>query len=268
MRPSLNAVAPSSPSVEAVPFGTARLFRSQFTYSFPLTSNGPKFVRLHVYPTTYDNLEPYNSRFSVTAANFTLLKDFNALLWLLNDDETISKEYCINVEAGERLNITFIPSTNHHPDAYAFINGIEVVSMPPFLYYTHPNDTGFKLVGQGTIPYQLERNSALETLYRVNVGGRQLPPSQDTGMFRYWDNDFPRYLEEMHPLSEQCAFGLDLNYKNNSVPNYTAPEALYLTGRSYGFNATANYSVNWNFEVDSEFSYMVRLHFCMWDERI
>ena len=134
--PSLNAVASSSPSVEEVPFGTARLFLSQFTYSFPLTSNGPMFVRLHFYPTTYPNFEPYNSLLSVVAGNFTLLKDFNASLWLLNHDETVYKEYCINVEASERLNITFIPSTSHHLIAYAFINGIEVVSMPPFMFPT------------------------------------------------------------------------------------------------------------------------------------
>ncbi|XP_057753723.1 receptor-like protein kinase FERONIA isoform X1 [Arachis stenosperma] len=198
MQPSVTAEAPNSVSVDAVPFVSARFFRSKFTYSFRLKTNGPKFVRLHFYPTTYnDNFEAYNSLFSVTAAGFTLLKDFNASLWLLSDTKTVSIEFCINVESGERLNITFIPSTNHH-NAYAFINGIEVVSMPPFLYYTDlSNDTGFEQVGsEGTLPYQLGSGNALETLYRINVAGIQVPPSSDTGMFRDWETDYPGYLEK------------------------------------------------------------------------
>ncbi|MED6150393.1 hypothetical protein PIB30_071845, partial [Stylosanthes scabra] len=262
---------PTYSSVDSVPFGTARIFHSQFTYSFPLKTPGPKFLRLHFYPTTYLNFTPYDSLFSVTAGTFTLLKDFNASHWVLQggDDDTVSKEYCINVEAGDNerltLNITFIPSTH----AYAFINGIEVVSMPSFLYYTDlSNDTGFELVGQGTVSYQLQSDKALETLYRVNVGGSQVPTAKDTGMFRYWDDDFTRYLEQQHPHSIQSGFAVHLNYRNNTVPNYTAPEVVYLTARSYGMNETANYNVTWNFQVDSQFYYMVRLHFCEWDKNI
>ncbi|XP_057753724.1 receptor-like protein kinase FERONIA isoform X2 [Arachis stenosperma] len=271
MQPSVTAEAPNSVSVDAVPFVSARFFRSKFTYSFRLKTNGPKFVRLHFYPTTYnDNFEAYNSLFSVTAAGFTLLKDFNASLWLLSDTKTVSIEFCINVESGERLNITFIPSTNHH-NAYAFINGIEVVSMPPFLYYTDlSNDTGFEQVGsEGTLPYQLGSGNALETLYRINVAGIQVPPSSDTGMFRDWETDYPGYLEKRYPHSEEDIYGnLTINYLDNKVPNYIAPEPVYKTARTYGFNATENYNVTWNFQVDSQFLYMVRLHYCSWDENI
>ncbi|KAM0955349.1 hypothetical protein ACFX13_024123 [Malus domestica] len=40
----------SSPS--QVPYTTARLSRSEFTYTFPLTS-GQKFIRLYFYPISY-----------------------------------------------------------------------------------------------------------------------------------------------------------------------------------------------------------------------
>ncbi|XP_061359966.1 receptor-like protein kinase FERONIA [Gastrolobium bilobum] len=268
--PSVKTNAPNSPSsVNSVPFGSARISHSKFTYSFPVT-NGPKFVRLHFYPTSYANFKPYNTLFSVKIDNnnnLTLLKDFNASLFVVKDEsETITKEYCVNVETGERLNITFIPSTNDS-DAYAFINGIEVVSMPPFLYYTDPNDLGLKLVGHDT-QYQIHKEKALETLHRVNVGDPQVPPSQDTGMFRNWDNDLPRYLEKQYPFSVSSGFALQLNYENNVVPNYTAPAVVYLTARSYGMHATENYNVTWDFVVDSEFTYMVRLHFCEFDQKI
>ena len=45
------------------------------------------------------------------------------------------------------MNITFIPSPTS-PDAYAFINGIEVVSMPSNPYYTAAeNRWSVKLIG-------------------------------------------------------------------------------------------------------------------------
>ncbi|KAL1322842.1 hypothetical protein HN51_067848 [Arachis hypogaea] len=274
VQPSIIKALTTPPSVDVVPYDSARIFRSQFTYSFPLKSGGPKFLRLHFYPTTYDNFEIYNSLFSVTADNFTLLKDFNASLWLRDGEDTVSKEYLINVEAGQRLNLTFVPSTKQHQDAYAFINGIEVVSMPPFLYYSDPNstdqsDNGIHLVGYAySSPYQLELSRALETLYRVNVGGRPIPPEQDTGMFRNWESDDDRYLVTHRPRSQSAGFGLHVNLKNNTIPDYTAPEELYLTSRSYGMNATENYNVTWLFDVDSKFTYMVRLHFCEFEPEV
>jgi len=274
---SVEADALKSNSVEKIPFGSARLSHSKFTYSFPVTS-GPKFLRLHFYPTSYTNFYPIsygnftsdNSPFSVIANNFTLLKDFNASLWVVMDDDTITREYFINVESGGRLSVTFLPSTNHS-DAYAFINGIEAVSMPPFLYYTHPNESPSKvnLVGdKATTPYDISKDKALETLYRVNVGEIQIPPSEDTGMFRNWDTDYPRYLVKQYPQSVQSDFTRQLNYRNDVAPNYTAPADVYRSARSYGLAATEDYNVTWEFEVDSEFSYMARLHFCEFDSHI
>ncbi|XP_061365892.1 receptor-like protein kinase FERONIA [Gastrolobium bilobum] len=267
---SLNA--PNPPT--SVPFGSARISHSKFTYSFPVT-NGPKFIRLHFYPTSYLNFEPNNSLFSViVGSDLTLLKDFKPLLWVHNnpDDNKITKEYCINVEKGESLNITFIPSTNHS-NAYAFINGIEVVSMPTHLYYSDPNvddpNLEVKLVGPDNYtPHPIQNSKALETLYRVNVGDPQVPPSNDTGMFRNWDNDYPLYLEKQYGQTVSSGYGITPIYKDNVTPNYTAPSEVYLTARSYGKGATENYNVTWNFEVDSEFTYMVRLHFCEFDKLI
>ncbi|KAK7295485.1 hypothetical protein RJT34_18402 [Clitoria ternatea] len=266
-----DARAPIPPNVAPVPFGSARLSQSQFTYSFPVVTKGPKFLRLHFYPTWYANFVPYNALFSVKAGNFSLLKDFNASLWVVHDKVIIIKEYCINVESDERLNVTFLPSKDHF-DAYAFINGIEVVSMPPLLYYTDPNDrewdpTKFQIVGGGS-GYQIQSDRALENLYRVNVGGNDLPPSHDTGMFRSWENDHDHLQSRERPLSTQTGFYLknDLIYKSD--PNYTAPSDVYLSARSYGQHENANYNVTWEFEADSEFSYMIRLLFCEFDPKI
>ncbi|MBA0876082.1 hypothetical protein Goshw_003573 [Gossypium schwendimanii] len=50
------AVSPQPSSVDSVPYSTARLSYSQFTYSIPLTT-GPKFIHLYFYPTSYPDFD-------------------------------------------------------------------------------------------------------------------------------------------------------------------------------------------------------------------
>ncbi|RHN44465.1 putative non-specific serine/threonine protein kinase [Medicago truncatula] len=262
--------SPNSLSNIQIPFTTAHISFSNFTYSFSSIPSSPVFIRLHFYPTSYQNFDPSNALFSVEVNNnLTLLKNFSPSLWLHDEVEKITKEYCIQIKPNGKLNITFFPNNiNELNPFYAFVNGIEVVSMPSFLYYTNPDDLNyyFKLIGFDNREYEIRNDKALEMVYRVNVGENQVQPSDDTGMFRNWDNDFPRYLEKEYPLSVSSFYGSDhLNYLNNTIPNYTAPEAVYLTARSYGKYVTEDYNVTWNFEVDSSFTYMVRLHFCEFD---
>ncbi|CAK8540756.1 unnamed protein product [Lathyrus sativus] len=266
---------PNSISNTEIPYTTARISLSNFTYSFSSITSSPVFIRLHFYPTTYQQFEPSNALFSVKVNNnITLLNNFNASLWLRNDDdeEKITKEYCIQIKPNEKLDITFIPNNINQSNVYyAFINAIEVVSMPSFLYYTDLNDTNyhFNLLGfdDSASDYHIHNDKALEMVYRVNVGGNQVPAYDDTGMFRNWEGDIP-YLEKQYPQSVSTDFSHHLNYANNTFPNYTAPEIVYLTARSYGMDATEDYNVTWNFEVDSAFTYMVRLHFCEFDYHI
>ncbi|KAK4281146.1 hypothetical protein QN277_012671 [Acacia crassicarpa] len=263
-------VRPNPPN----PYDTVRLSRSEFTYSFPVT-DGQKFIRLYFYPYSYNpNFLRSDAFFSVKAGPHTLLKDFNASL---NADAGVSRsfpapegaiirEYCINVNPGERLNITFTPNSSHQ-NAYAFVNGIEVVSMPNFLYYTKPDDLQSMRLNDATQQqYTVKNNSALEAVYRTNVGGGQISPDRDTGMFRYWDQDND-YLESgERSLSISAGFGLNLIYRDDQ--NYFAPDNVYKTARNYGMNEKSKFNVTWEFEVDSVFYYMVRLHFCEFDEHI
>ncbi|RHN44462.1 putative protein kinase RLK-Pelle-CrRLK1L-1 family [Medicago truncatula] len=270
--PSLKT-KPNSLSNIQIPFTTARASLSNFTYSFSnIITNSTIFLRLHFYPTSYQNFETSNALFSVEVNNnITLLKNFNPSLWLHHDENHIVKEYSIQIKPNEKLNITFIPNnTNQLNPSYAFINGIEVVSMPSFLYYTNLSDQDYhiNLPGFDNTEYQVLNDKALETVYRANVGQNQVPANQDTGMFRNWDNDSPRYLEKEYPSSVSSDFTHNLTYKNNVIPNYIAPEGVYLTARSYGMYETEDYNVTWNFEVDSAFTYMVRLHFCEFDWHI
>ena len=121
---SSSAVDQLQVETDAVPYGTARLSLSEFTYKIPVTP-GPKFVRLHFLATAYQNFNHSNSTafFSVKAGQFTLLSNFSVFLTAdaLGTSEVI-KEFCVAVEYSY-LTISFSPSPST-PEAFAFINGI------------------------------------------------------------------------------------------------------------------------------------------------
>ncbi|TKY65061.1 Receptor protein kinase FERONIA [Spatholobus suberectus] len=255
-----------TPSTILGPYTSARLSHSHFTYSFPVTS-GPMFLRLFFYSTSYQNFDRSKAYFSVKVGPYTLLQDFNASLNADADDDPghpdiLFREYCINVlEDGQKLNITFIPNTT---DSYAFINGIEIVSMPPYLYYTNSDVANTELpqlVGVDGATYRIENNSALETKYRLNAGGPAIPSSGDTGMLRTWEAD-DNYLTTQHASSSEFAHNTKLSF--TMTPNYTAPDPVYRTVRHMGPNPANNKRSNltWQLPVDSGFTYLLRLHFC------
>ncbi|TYG38753.1 hypothetical protein ES288_D13G249500v1 [Gossypium darwinii] len=258
-------------SVDPFPYYTARLSYSQFTYSIPLT-DGQKFIRLHFCPTEYPDFGDPSKKafFSVKAGNFILLSNFSASL-RAHREVTFFKEFCVNLDEGQRLNLTFTPSP-YITDSYAFINGIEVVSMPTNLYYTPASDEGVPLfVGQAQgKTYRLENNTALENMYRINVGsGREISPKDDTGMFRRWLNDDQEYLTKANPSAIPFNTTTDLNF-SSTIKSYAAPKEAYATARTMGTNKTKNenYQLTWEFPVDSAFSYFVRLHFCEFQTEI
>ncbi|KAL2335421.1 hypothetical protein Fmac_016634 [Flemingia macrophylla] len=256
---SAKATAPS-PSSNRVPFTKARLSCSQFNYSFPV-SPGPKFLRLFFYPASYSSFPRSNASFTVHSNQLTLFKSFNA--FDLNSDaqngKTVFREYVVNVEDGGRLNLSFTPS---QPNSYAFINGIEVLSMPSNLYYTSSIDVGFKFVGHDKM-FNVQRSAALETVYRIKVGGSGISPRNDTGLFRYWVGHDEDYLVTQN-LSDILPGGMDAKLNITVIPDYVAPKELYRTAR------TMNKSLNltWEFPVDSGFTYVLRLHFCELDPNI
>ncbi|XP_057448065.1 receptor-like protein kinase FERONIA [Lotus japonicus] len=257
---SLTARAPSTQSIPEVPYMTARIFQSQFAYTFNVTP-GPKFIRLHFYPASYLDFNVSNAFLSVTAGNFTLLHNFSVSL---NADYLnlayFMKEFIVHV-SGSSLELTFTASSNAS-DAYAFVNGIEVVSMPLGLYI-RGDDANLPLVGHYPKLLYLYNDSAMENLYRLNVGGEQILPKYDTGMFRTWDTDsgytFGAFGIQPYNMTVPIVY-------TDDIPAYTAPENVYRTSRSMATFENGlvnlNYNQTWLFPVDSGFNYLVRLHFC------
>ncbi|XP_076931042.1 receptor-like protein kinase FERONIA [Bidens hawaiensis] len=251
--------------LDHIPYSSARVFNtSSFTYTSPV-SEGPKFLRLYFYPATYSNFNPYQSYFSVSSNGYSLLSNFSAFLTAkylakIRSDAGINgpqvpsfvKEFIISVTDAQALNVTFTPS----PNSYAFINGIEIVSMPDDLYY---NSKNLKPVGMTSAP-DVTNDQALENIYRLNIGGKQIAGDENTGMYRSWDPD-DNYIFG-------AAFGLTPEYNKTKqimytteIPNFTAPELLYRTQRSMG-TLSDKYNLTWILPVDSGFYYYLRLHFC------
>ncbi|PIN27187.1 Non-specific serine/threonine protein kinase [Handroanthus impetiginosus] len=246
---SISTASPMDPSVFQVPYETARVFHSTFSYSFPVPA-GPKFLRLYFYPTTYSTLNASQSFFSVTANGFTLLSNFSTFLNSPSPSEpSFKKEFIINVQENQRLEVTFIPNTN----SFAFINGIELVSLPDHLYF-RGDHMPIKFVDQ---LFYLTNETALENLYRLNVGGNDVEIQDDSGMFRAWSQD------------DDYIFGADFGYTphaedlpikyTDQTPPYSAPEIVYTTSRVM---ANTSISLEWAFPVDSGFFYLLRFHFC------
>nr|GMC61373.1 receptor-like protein kinase FERONIA [Ipomoea batatas] len=240
------------PSVPQVPYTTGvRIFTSQFTYSFPVSA-GPKFLRLYFHAAHFPvaEFDLTKSFFSVRANEYTLLSNFSA--YLTSVDSLVQKEYIVNVNDNQKLNITFTPSAS----SYAFVNGIEIVSIPTG-YYIKGEAAGVDPVKwvPGANNFYIFNNTALETLYRLNIGGQTLPAINDTGMYRTWYSD-----DEYVIGYGYYTVHLDVNITYTSLtPSYSAPEILYTSARTI-----ANYSssVNWSFPVDSGFLYLFRLYFC------
>ena len=256
---SVTSQTPEERTIKA-PYTTARISYTQFTYVFPLTV-GPKFVRLHFYPFSYSGFQKSEDNFTVKAGSFTLLRNFSASNHGDTMQKKIVKEFCIYVdEVNKKLNITFVPfSYTTSSNFYAFINGIEIVSMPEDLYYSPEGQTQSEKIPpyvSESLPFYINYDMALQMVFRINVGGSLILPAEDTGFFREWSTDDINYFDERGVLHNQS---LMPNY--SIIENYAAPDDVYRSAR------TGLY-LYWDLPVDSGFKYLVRLHFCELDLNI
>lgn len=231
----------------------ARFFTANSTYTFKVTP-GRHFVRLHFYPFVFTSYSPNTSIFSVTANQYRLLDEFKPVLYSTDARPLVFREYSLNVSTSS-LVLSFSPAAT----SYAFVNAIEVTSMPPDVV----PDRALSLAQPGTVQYWGNTVTAVEMMYHVNVGGSAVVPQNDsTGMWRTWQQDDGFMTTAAVGKAETLPDAV-ITYPP-PLQVYFAPPIVYKSARTMGVANTINavFNLTWVFPIDLGFTYFVRLHFC------
>ncbi|XP_057549232.1 receptor-like protein kinase HERK 1 [Amaranthus tricolor] len=227
-------------------YQTTRIFDKTTSYKFPISQMGRYFIRLHFYPFTYMSYNLNTAKFTVSAQQFVLLSDFTP------PKSSIVKEYSLIVTSKE-LEIILNPASN----SVAFLNALEVFLVPDGLIQDDATLTNPLEAFKGLL------NVALETVFRVNMGGPLVDSSNDT-LWRSWVPD-DRFLE--HKDFGVAIPDKPVKYKTGLATTDDAPPAVYGTCRRLNVNSTGddvsvNFNVTWNFYIQPGFQYLIRFHYC------
>ena len=105
--------------------------------------------------------------------------------------------------------------------------------------------------------------SSLQTMYRLNVGGRYIAANNDSRLSRTWYDDSPYLYGAALGVTSQADSNFTIKYPSD-MPDYIAPIDVYRTARTMGPDPkiNQNYNLTWVFQVDANFTYIVRFHFC------
>lgn len=239
-------VAEPAASVPYPIYVSARIFLEQAKYTFHVARAGWHWIRLHFFPVNNNEFNLQQAKFKVNAGDFVLLHDYQ-----VNDSTTaVLKEYLVNVTTPS-FDVTFIPTKG----SVAFINAIEFVSAPDILVH----DYGSNLFPVGS--FSGLSKMSYETMYRLNVGGPQVTPQNDT-LGRTWVTD-QQYLKPGFAAQAATVSPDVVQYPPEGSP-LIAPPIVYATAveMAHANVNTPNFNVTWSLNVDTSYSYLVRLHFC------
>ncbi|KAK9152610.1 hypothetical protein Sjap_000090 [Stephania japonica] len=242
-----NVVSSSNSSVPLPIYQSARVFPSTASYEFQINQKGRHWIRLYFHPIADSMHNLRSAPITVVTNNFVLLSNFTFKNY---NDSHLFKEYVINVTS-DSLSLTFIVSNN----SVTFVNGIEVVSIPDELFPDQAQD----LAPVG--PFSGLSGLALETVYRLNMGGPLITPQNDT-LGRTWEDD-EKYLHVNSSAKAVSVNPANIRYPTLVTPEI-APNLVYATAETMGDAnvPVMNFNVTWVFPVDPNFMYFVRAHFC------
>ncbi|XWS09942.1 hypothetical protein CRYUN_Cryun39dG0033100 [Craigia yunnanensis] len=240
-------VASSNSSVPSSIYQSARIFSGIASYKFNIEQEGRHWVRLYFYPLPKSGQNLTSAPITVVIDDFVLLNNFTFKNY---NGSFLFREYAINVTS-DTLTLTFVPSNN----SVSFVNAIEVVSIPDAVL----PDQALALNPSASISGLSE--FAMETVYRLNMGGPLITAQNDT-LGRTWENDV-KYLHVNSSALNVSVNPASIKYKT-SITTETAPNWVYATAEAMGDANVPrmNFNVTWVFPVESNFRYLVRAHFC------
>ncbi|KAJ9691208.1 hypothetical protein PVL29_013400 [Vitis rotundifolia] len=232
-------------------YETARIFPGSLNYTASL-NQGNYSVRLHFYPFSFEKYNTNESSFSVVANGLKLASQLNVPGEISHKNSyfqssgsnsssfSMIKEYFLTVDLG-LLVIEFAPTKG----SFGFINAIEILSVK-----VGGTNSVLNLSGWG-----------IEATYRLNVGGPEITSDQDLDLWRTWEVD-SSYMFTANAGSEvHNSSNITYASMNDSV---VAPLAVYETARFMSNTEVLEkrFNMSWKFEVDPDFEYLIRLHFC------
>jgi hypothetical protein len=242
---SINASSSIPPSSLPL-FRNAKIFLQDSTYTLYVAQAGWHWIRLYFYPIANPSYNLTDAVFSVYAGNIVLLHQFS----VKDNTSLVFKEYLVNVSG--RISLQFKPKKN----SYAFINAIEVVSVPDSLI----NNSATAVSPPGD--FNRLSNSSFQVCYRLNVGGPIIIPTDDT-LSRTWEPD-EKYNMFLLGSKNASVSPKTIKYPENGATPYTAPSLVYATAVHVQDSITTqqNSNLTWKLNVDPGYSYLIRLHFC------
>lgn len=242
-------------------YKSARIFTGRLNYTFG-GIKGCNFLRLHFCPFVFENRDVNDSSFDVTANGLKILSQLdvpgeishkNMYLQSSGGNGTsfsLVKEFILPVNSDVLL-LEFTPTKG----SFGFINVIEIVPVQGKLF-----DYSVSKVGGNAANLNLG-GRGIETMYRLNIGGPQINPHQDSDLWRMWE------VDSGFMITENAGSGI----KNSSNITYAsandtlaAPLPVYETATSMSNTQVLEkrFNMSWKFKVDPDFDYLIRLHFC------
>ncbi|XP_057971930.1 probable receptor-like protein kinase At1g30570 isoform X2 [Malania oleifera] len=260
-----STTALSGDSIFAPLYSTAQFFTDSMNYTFEGVQ-GNYFLRLHFYPFRFEDLNANESSFEVVANGLKLVSEFNVPREISRKNlyfnssgsnatlSSLVKEYFLTINLGV-LVIDFLATNTK--GSFGFINAIELVPVADSLFV----DTVTKVGGNGASSVLNLSGLGIETMHRLNVGGPKVEASQDVDVWRMWEVDSGYMFRadtgsEMHNTS-------NITYSSLNDTS-AAPLLVYETARIMS-NAQVldkRFNMSWRLEVDPNFDYLIRLHFC------
>ncbi|KAI4370931.1 hypothetical protein MLD38_019222 [Melastoma candidum] len=250
----------SGDSAKGTLYGSARVFENPSNYTIRGV-HGDCFLRLHFCPFSFDGRSMNESRFGVVADGMRLMTEYNVRDEILNrnsrsrdsggnNSSYLIKEYFLSVVSGE-LVIEFLPSEGSN----AFVNAIEVIPAVNKLFRGSLSKVG------GNAPSLNVSGRGMETLYRLDVGGPGIKPSEDSDLWRTWEADTGYMINAVAGSEVKNSSNISYASTNDSS---SAPLLLYESAKTISNAQVLEKRINmsWKLFVDPDFDYLVRLHFC------
>ncbi|KAL9147577.1 hypothetical protein ABFS82_13G181600 [Erythranthe guttata] len=270
-----NNVTLSSPGIEASTavfngdsayeplYATARLFTDSLNYTFQVP-NGHYFLRLHFYPLVFRGYNANESYFSVEANGLKLVTEFNVPGEISDKNlnlmgptanssySNVVKEYFFYVETN-LIVLNLVPSKG----SFGFLNAVEIIPEGNKVFVDSVRRVG---ANGGNSSLNLSKRG-IETMYRLNVGGSFISPSQDSILWRKWEAD-SGYMINADAGSE-IRNRSNITYAN---PNdtFAGPLEVYESARTLTNTEVMEkrFNMSWKLRIDPDFEYLIRLHFC------